>query len=199
MSNPTKDTKKFRNLVDRINRTNDKFEEADADKKRLMVAKDVLRLLDAKAVAAIHNIYVELDQVPDKFTGRGGFQVSDLFKSIKTPTCNVCAIGGAMVAATMRLNDVSTWCNSVLEDSFDEHEEGGMSARAVEVFGKDLLRRMETAFERGSFGYHRLKSANGRLRAIYQNLVDNRGARFTNYRGVSELWPEVCNRYEYDV
>jgi hypothetical protein len=57
-----------------------------------------------------------------------------------------------------------------------------MSARAREVFTNSLLELMEKAFEGGDFGYGKLNQGTSRLRAIYQNLIDNKGQRFTRYR-----------------
>jgi hypothetical protein len=109
-----------------------------------------------------------------------------------------------MVTSTLRLNDVSVSKSNLTaeygslryfgynseDDDFDGNTEDQMSARARDVFPEDLLRDMEQAFENGAYGYHRLKSAKGRLVAIYQNLVENKGKTFTYYKGETVVYPD---------
>jgi len=199
MSSSKNKNNDFNDFVKSIENSNERFAKASSAQKIVMVAKDVLKLLALKRITSSRGSYVETGFIDEAlFKGsaakRGKFSdivsASELFKLPELPECTVCAIGGAMVAATMRLNDCDVNVSgNIVCDYYSYGNPVGMSARADEVFGDELLREMESAFEQGTFEYHRLKSDSGRLKAIYENLVENKGKKFTFYKGVSEVWP----------
>jgi hypothetical protein len=191
----------FKKLVKSIERSNKTFQKADQAKKIMMVAKDVLALLDLKRIEAQHGYYVGMPNVSAAY--EPNCQVSDLLKMPDFPACSVCALGAGMIASTLRLNDVvveglDRKCqtnyiefvgyfdadNSIDHNSIDL----GMSKRAIQVFSYFLLRYMELAFEDGEYEYDRVARGKARLRAIYKNLVNNKGKHFTCYRSKANVW-----------
>lgn len=180
----------FKALVTRIEKSNEKFAKATQDQRILMVAKDVLSLLDLERIKAQWGRYFSMDtsKLPEKMTSKK-CEVSKLLKMPELPACNVCAIGGAMMASTLRLNKVKVDASYCVEEVYNEGETGTMSERAEDVFPAEMLKCMEDAFEGGDFGYARLVKVETRLRAIYQNLVDNKGKCFTHYRSQRVVYP----------
>lgn len=184
----------FQKLVKTIERSNDKFSQASRSQKILMVARDVLKMLELNRIQATKGSYVVIPALQQEGEEKkGSCQLSDILKMPELPTCNVCAIGGAMVATTLRLNKVKVDCQKVFgrgflyQDREDRSDKGlsfktdyDMSIRTESVFPNILLRVMESAFEIGSFGYE--TETDSRLRNIYQNLVDNKGRKFTWYK-----------------
>ena len=186
---------KFKAFVRSVERSNVKFAKATQDERIVMVARDVLALLGLGRIEAEHSVYVDTYLAEYRPPKAEGCQVSDLLKDPQMPTCQVCAIGGAMIAATLRLNrvpfepDPSGDLSGVFNVN-SEAEPDTMAARASDVFPTELLRTMENAFEDGDFNYSAMHSSAGRLRAIYQNLIDNKGKRFTGYRRAEVAWPD---------
>jgi hypothetical protein len=180
----------FKNLVKRIQRSNKKFESATPAQKIVMVAQDVLALLDLNRIKATHGTYVQLPKGVEKVKAKedGTCSMQDVFKMSELPACDVCGIGAALLSCTLRLNQVEvdqayvragTYFGYNSADCGDKDDQ--ISARAREVFPHRLLREMEQAFENGSFDYYQVKTPKARLRAIYQNLIDNKGC-FTCYK-----------------
>src|ERR1700729_3822837 len=93
---------KFQKLVTSIERTNQSFKNAGQAKRIVMVATDVLAMLSLRRLSAVQGYYVTLPTGPHE----GLRDVSEFLKLPKLPACTVCAIGAAMVAATVRLNNV---------------------------------------------------------------------------------------------
>jgi hypothetical protein len=119
-----------------------------------------------------------------------------LLKLPKLPACDVCAIGAGMVAATLRLDDVALDPNFRTTANFFSggtteyvNMEHGMSQRALDVFPNALLRNMERAFEHNEYGYTMIGDEDC-LRAIYQNLVKNKGKKFTRHDTGSVIWSQ---------
>lgn len=184
--------KKFVELVSSIEKSNRAFKKASPSKKIVMVARDVIALIKLERLEVKHGVYVIMSGI-DKFSPET--QVQDIIKMPTLPACQVCAIGGAMVAATLRLNQVQVgdivaehtssigvFFNYSSPDFQYDNAECGMSNRATDIFPHRLLREMEDAFERGYYGYDFFSYAKDRLIAIYQNLIDNEGKKFTEYR-----------------
>lgn len=192
----TKKTK-FQKAVARIERSNKTFKRAGQATKIMMVAEDVLAMLDARRLNATEGTYVQLPPEPEK--GKRCDDLSDFLKLPRLPACDVCAIGAAMVASTIRLDHVPVERNEFTDImkndiSFVEYVEengisGNMSKQALAVFPEPLLREMEEAFENQSYGYS-MRGARARLRAIYANLIKNKGKKFTQARDDNDVvWP----------
>lgn len=187
---------RFQKLIARIERSNKTFKKAGQAKKILMVAQDVLDLLSLKRINAYSGFYVQMPALPTKVEGLK--DISEFLKLPRLPACDVCAIGAGMVAATIRLNHVPIAKNeddAVQFSASFNHPDGpdkfsvGMSDRAREVFPQVLLRDMESAFEHNDYGYDQ-DTDEDRLKAIYGNLVKNKGKKFTTDCAKGET-PEV--------
>jgi len=181
----------FQNLKRRVQRSNAKFQAATQDQKILMVAQDVLTLLSASRIKAGTGDYVRMNTTQlnlQKLQHEGQVEVADILKLPDLQACKVCAIGAGMLATTLRLDQAKVkfdpdnpYCREYFgylpHPSTDA--EGMMSSNAISVFGKSLLRRMEEAFEYHDYGYDRYLLPRSRMKAIYKNLIDNQGKRFT--------------------
>lgn len=193
---PTKT--KFQQLVKRIEGSNKAFAKASKAQKIVIVAKDVLAILAARRIKAVTGTYVSLERVPQAHLD-GLKDMSELMKLPSLPACNVCAIGAAMFATTLRLDHVPIESyNSCSGPGFDDlsadYSEGDscgmtsdMSERARDVFPHSLLRCMEYAFEEREHGYNKT-AASGRLKDIYTNLVKNKGKKFTDRKTGEVVW-----------
>lgn len=193
---PTKT--KFQQLVKRIEGSNKAFAKASKAQKIVIVAKDVLAILAARRIKAVTGTYVSLEMIP-RARLEGLKDMSELMKLPSLPACNVCAIGAAMFATTLRLDHVPIESYHDCDDlSFDnlsaDYSEADrlglttdMSNRARDIFPHDLLRRMEVAFEESEYGYNKT-AASGRLKDIYTNLVENKGKKFTHRRTGAVVW-----------
>jgi hypothetical protein len=204
-----KSNKQFTTFVKSVERSNTKFQQANRHQKIVMVSKDVLMMLELKRIKAQTGTYVEIPAAPGITLEKddAGFltytdsndkcSVQDILKMPELPACTVCAIGGAMLGTTLRLNKVnadklsayhgiSMWYGHDMLGTADTQA----SKRANSVFGTKLLRYMEEAFESNNYGYVRLSTHN-RLIAIYQNLIDNKGKRFTWYKDKTRVVFEI--------
>jgi hypothetical protein len=204
-----KSNKQFTTFVKSVERSNTKFQQANRHQKIVMVSKDVLKMLELKRIKAQTGTYVEMPPAPGITLEKddAGFltytdadnkcSVQDILKMPDLPACTVCAIGSAMLGSTLRLNKVnasktaayhgiSMWYDYDAVGTTDTQA----SKRANSVFGTQLLRYMEEAFESNNYGYVHLSTHN-RLIAIYQNLIDNKGKRFTWYEDKTRVVFEV--------
>ncbi len=162
-----------------------------------MVARDVLALLDARRIRATHGEYFSLPMCKSIQMDSGAFEtvsLKDVLEEPETPACNVCAIGASMYASTLRLNKVEAPVGILrtglslffrTPSSQDSTMSNGTSANAIRVFGLPLLCRMEDAFECGHYGYGGVRKGAPRLRAIYRNIIKNKGTRLTNFNSKS--------------
>ena len=202
-TDPKNVRRRFVALCKRIDKSNKAFERADRYERIAMVARDVLALLDMRKIDACHGTYVQVD-VPRESQNSVPKKFDDLLKLPNLPACNVCAIGGAMVAATLRFDSVPTpkkrpydeegTLSSANASYYDPDEScnatsESMSKQARKVFPNVLLRKMEEAFEYGYYDYGFLPAGEERFRAIYQNLVDNDGKFTRRNRNDDVVWP----------
>ena len=196
-TDPKNVRRRFLHLCKSIDKSNKAFERADRFDKIVLVARDVLALLDMRKINACHGTYVQID-LP-KASSELPKKLDDLLKLPNLPSCDVCAIGAAMVASTLRLDHVRTpkdnteyGINAGYADPGDKYDatDDEMSRQARKAFTHVLLKEMEQAFECGAYGYGSLDRGEARLRAIYQNLIDNNG-RFTRHDDKTlQVWPK---------
>jgi len=179
--------KRFAALCKRIEASNDAFKVASPAERVLAVARDVLSMLDAGRLRATHGLYVS-GKLPGGVDGyeQRGKDLSEILRLPKLPPCRVCAIGAAMVACTLRLDEVkfgevADSFGPTFGESYVFYRDDRMTGNAREVFSADLLAAMEHAFESGSYGYKSVRMGEARMRAIYDNLVKNRGRKFTTH------------------
>lgn len=185
----------------------ERFKKANKQRKRVMIAEDVLAQLRTKRFVAEQGTFVG---------DLGAFLEEDeLNKDLKTicrsePQCNVCAIGGMFVSAVefhnkLKVSDVS------LEFDYKEY-----SNYLSKWFEKDQLKLIEIAFEDGNgavrvnnskthkaasefFGdlQHELDNHNGmidlylgadeKMRLIMENIVRNKGTFVPEQKPMLEI------------
>jgi hypothetical protein len=188
--------KKYLKLVKSIEESNAQFKAATKAEKIAIIANDVLQLLVLRRLRVVHGRYVDMklprsfkkqvmkeeekDFVP-QFTSKP-FEISKVLKMPDMPRCDVCAIGSVMVASTIRLNNVEQCDTDIANLSYeDDGDPGTMSGNAQKIFPPKLLRAMECAFEQGKYGYGKTRRGEERLKTIYQNLLGNKGEKFTAF------------------
>ena len=186
----------------RIRDRNYRFRKMPRDKQRVMIAKDVLELLDAEKIVAHPGTYLGLDEsVSQKYWGGEEWDDGDgsykeieaipdadkvqLHKLIEeSPTCEVCGIGACFVAAVRRADQATV--GDLKCGSNDRY----MRRYLSQWFSRSEISEIEVAFEQSTvfarglpfsravaaveFG-RRYNDDNERLRAIFQNIVDNGG------------------------
>ncbi len=157
---------------------------------RVAIAKDVLAALDAKKITASAGTYGVLDlknPVRDFSVG-----VREILPDLKH--CNVCALGAAAIALVGRENHlaVNTY-PGVTEIRLDDYHYRSLLR---EYFSGEQLAMIESAFESANYAhkenlsyqnegilnsvYYSKHIPNGnvssvRMRAIFQNIIDNNG------------------------
>ncbi len=171
---------------DRIDKANAEFEQMTRPQRAVAVAKDALKLLDAGRIEAAHDYASGGPNVGD----RAGTTVDLQALLANDPReCRACGIGALFIAKALKFNgvrlNVSRFANrpfSLLGQTvFREDVVRGLR----KAFTAKELRRIECAFER-AFDHARDADIAGinafaklgdsdRLRAIFANIVRNRG------------------------
>jgi len=204
MSTVELDFKWARDARKKISKTNKKFLEASPAKKRVMAAKDLIKLLAGGFIKSSQGAYLVIGSSNEEpLVVEHNTQLQDLFLDPKTfPDCTVCAIGGALLVCA-RLGDKmevgeTNGGHGVELNGEDQEDIGGgwnRSKQAVEIFGGDRLARMESSFEHGSGTCDMLSDVSDstlRLFGIYENIILNKGeykpssAQGTDYECVKE-------------
>lgn len=191
-------------LKKQVVRRNARFDKASRAVKRVMVAEDVLQQLRMKKYTAAHGIYFRISD--DRLEECGGSVVNpenggpeaavsraDVSSAINALGCNVCAIGAAF-ASVVRLDDRLKIGKLMADSEYGSHLSaevtftGIMQRKAQSVFPHDLLREMESAFEQGYYGYGEVEGGGAkRMRAIFKNIIANKGRKFTSYRANNRM------------
>lgn len=157
---------------------------AEAKLTAVDLAKDVLRLLDAKSIKAQSGYYCTL---PDSWTYKSGTSVQEHLRSNPKDPCGVCALGSLFMSFVDRHNQVSMPDNWV-----GLNYDATMIEKLSPYFSMKQLVMIETAFEgtlisargvavEGDWIYQCKKFLDAyydkdrRLRAIMQNIIDNGG------------------------
>lgn len=172
------------------------FKKLPRRKQRLLIAKDVLKRLATKQLKPQQSVWV----VPTADAKIGG-SLQEYVKAKKP--CQVCALGGIMASFAGFANAMNFRTNG-WGDPVVWFQGQGIRNRLTKIFGGAQLRNIEAAFEKGNglFRYDRFpgakidektwqitspeiekikkfsrryKSAKGRFRAIFQNIVKNKG------------------------
>lgn len=143
------------------------------------LAKDVLRLLDAKKIKAREGLYMGLhDKMYDNWDVVKDRSMQRALRAADWKPCEVCAIGALFVAEVDKRNALTLERANGM-DSLD------MASKLADIVGEPALRKIEAAFE-GSNPccsrhatdqtvefYRRYKTDRGRLRAIMQNIIEH--------------------------
>lgn len=191
--------------IKRINyntqRRNKEFGKLTPSKKRVKIAKDVLKYLKAKQIKAIQGTYFDA-KVKTKSSVTSETKCGDLLSSLEN--CNVCAIGGLFVGLldkngilNSKLSTVPAFTDHfwVEEDKEErlfslELQDAEMRETLEKYFSEAQLDLIESAFEECSMGssnrnesaliraidFGRCYEDNGkRLEAIMMNIAHNNG------------------------
>ncbi len=155
------------------------FEKLSRAEQRVAVARDVLLQLDERKLVARSQQYLSLSYRQTPINGErfefsephdlaSQFAGDDPNRALGNQ-CNVCAIGAAFVSLARRRGSASF-------DDIQELAESGQATYAMDVFPDVMLGDMEYYFELYD-NKRRMRhlSAEARLRAIMQNIIDNGG------------------------
>lgn len=180
---------KIRKQNKRIRDRNYRFRKMPLERQRITIAKDVLELLETEKVIAQSGTYMELDSdIEEKYwddwstAPEAPVQLHELIE--RSETCEVCGIGACFVAAVRRNDQVEA------SDMSGASDDDFMRSYLESWFTKDQIELIEAAFEESSRFYKgpsrklgqrasdfgkRYDSDEERMRAIFQNIVDNGG------------------------
>jgi|GEM_PF-2108353 hypothetical protein len=170
-----------------------RFEMASPGGKRVIIAKDVLKQLDAGRYGASVGAYVRIPIYNNGFYADKADDIQSNFNKVKT--CSVCAIGSCLMSITHFKNKLK-FRDVIFQSSLHGEAKELMS----KYFTPRQLSMIEIAFEkryssgfsnyaRGAFGYipsqdeidasllfgSKIYSDTKRLRAIMQNIITNKG------------------------
>lgn len=161
-------------------------------KGRVAVAQDVLKLLKAKKVKARTGSYLGISTSDYEATSKCK-DLRGVLRKIKS--CEACALGSMLVSVVRKDNDFpmtgDTFCDWLSGGGKILDDEERMRKRLGELFSPEQLALIECAFERRDqfatddsvpseigdavdFG-HGYDTATDRLKAIMQNIIDNKG------------------------
>lgn len=176
---------------------NQVFERASREGRLVLIAKDVIGMFCARRIKVkFNNAYVEFPTKLSRDLVGSLTTDSDLANIVEQmPACTVCGIGGAMLAHLLIKDGVSLFQENraVLLNIYGRDrvllDRNSATARSLrQDMPPTLLDCIEDAFEYGVYGYHKYKGAGGRFIAIYENLVENKGKKFTSPDHGNEVW-----------
>lgn len=161
---------KLKKIYERIRKTNTRFAKATPEKKRVMIARDILFQLDLRRLVP-SSTYFDQDDATNASRINTGAEVRDVFKQM--PECNVCGIGSCFVAAIDRADDLT--CKKAID-------RGGFAARSMQVaylvklgiFTSDHLDSIECCFESDQ------KNQKRRLRRMMERIIERKGVMEKN-------------------
>ncbi len=172
MAKAKKWLKGLKKLTEASNRA---YAKMTPEQKRVTIAKDVLKALEADQIVAEHGEYfdgglieaLKVDESKHPLDGHATESLQTLLP--KLPACHVCAKGALFVACVSRQNAVKV--GDGMRCGSDQ-----LSRQLQGVFSTDQLQLIENAFE-GFGGYYRIKgrSAKERMAKIMRNVIENNG------------------------
>ncbi len=168
----TKKTTAVSRFFASIKRGNAAFAKMTKARKRVAIARDVIKALDAKAIVGEHGTYLAsyrktgehawYDQISLKAEDNPSASTQDLLPVI--PACHVCAKGALFVCTVGRRNQVTAkqareqnWYGDSLSKSL-----GG-------IFSGSQLDLIESYFENG------MRSGRTDMKAVMENIIKNKG------------------------
>jgi hypothetical protein len=162
-----------------------KFQAASPAEKRVLIAKDVLAQMATKRIRPIYGKWLDGMNVLDKY-GNVDFS-KQLDQSIKDSStgCSACAAGAIFACAVLRKDAITVGEAGYDDDGGGVYDGGNIWSYLRGIFPAEMLDRIETAFEMDGGAQHAgekyasfkpgIKSPNGRMKAIMQNIIKNRG------------------------
>lgn len=188
----TKTTTRQRELA-RIAAKQRRFDAANAAQKRVMIARDVLELLETAAAfrkGVTRGIYVELKVAPEDAKDPKQIQYA-LYQPETYQGCGVCALGACFVSAVRLGNKYTPSEEEFVCDRFAPDYGGQFWDHLEKYFAKEQMALIEAAFELGMANYEDWASeealeaaatfadedepAHVVLERIMKNIIKNRG------------------------
>lgn len=177
-------------LDEAIKKRNENFSSMSKMEKRTEIAKDVIASLNAKKYIAERGTYLDMF---DKSNPRKGQYGEDLGCRLtkdninkETTVCHVCAIGSVFTSFAMKtktplssssdamlrsMNSIFSKTEMrILEMLFEGHVIDDVTFDKLSKEQKKIIRQYGSQFKKASKG-----SADRRLRAIMNNIIDNEG------------------------
>lgn len=187
---------KLDKLIARVKRTNAEYKTLTRAEKRVMIARDVIAALRAKALDAKEGSYVYIDttRTTERYWG-GTYETNVYNKFLKDsdqsesfqkllpslPDCKVCAKGAIFVCAVARQNKVET----AKADDVREFEGEALSENLRGIFSARQLDLIEAEFEREDMQFtlgpgwepvmKEREDPTERMIAIMKNIIRNKG------------------------
>lgn len=145
----------------------DDLTDAQRMKLRVLLARDVLKLMEAKKIKAKSGVYVDLGTRYSRLSRRT-VDIQDVIEKAKQP-CKVCLLGAAMLAFAHRHDEVTAGSRLISrEECVDPLER---------LFSPVELAQLEAAFE--GWGPSDLldgeENDDRRLTGIMKNVIANKG------------------------
>ncbi len=169
------------NLNSIIKTHNKLFKAATKAEKRVLIAKDVLKMLSNKKIIAGRGIFTNVFEFDPEL---GGESFQTLLLGKDKVKCECCALGGLMTSCIGYVNDMT------LDESHSELKwSGGTSIAARKLqnfFSFEQLKLIEQAFEEGQ-GYYFSQpnkkavsfaenlNPTAALKKIMKNIIENNG------------------------
>ncbi len=163
-----------------IRRSNKKFDSSSKAEKRVMIAKDILKLLKAEVVSGKAGEYVEFNSMPFFYDDQAQGHLHNI------PKCEVCGIGGIAYAYILRKNN----CTIGEMDTLGS----GDILKMVKIFPKRQMNLIESAFEQwDSFDNGRNKKVPAFERAYYFRSNNNcpKHKRGTNNKALELIMKNI--------
>jgi hypothetical protein len=151
----------------KIEKANAKFQALSDKKKRIAIAKDVLKQVEAEKYLPTVGIYFYIDLGADVDPVPRGADVQKVLRS-SNAKCEVCAVGAAFASAA-RLGNNLFYKTSREAIAMDRIFEGHVDSMEHAFEGCDSSNTREKMF------FKKYKDAADRLVAIFQNIIDNDG------------------------
>lgn len=143
-------------LTQYVEKTNAAFVAASPEEKRVMIAKDVIKRLDAKNLIAKQGEVVELITNPPLSTNYFNEPFQQIINNKET-SCKVCGKGAMLCAYIGRVNkfsfgDTKKWDNGYYHDKISHRDTfDKVHPKLEEIFTIQQIDLIETAFEGGSY------------------------------------------------
>lgn len=160
-----------------MNAKQEAFAKLRPEEQRVAIAKDVIKQLRLKTLKAEHGTYLNLDKAAEV---NGDAQLCDVIDGQK---CEVCALGGMMIASVLLANELKV--SEVWWGGDRLYGIGGEACLSYlsRFFPYEQLKEIEAAFEGWTEAEHRrvkqfrpkLHGATKRLTAVMKNIIANNG------------------------
>ncbi len=167
------------NLSKQIIARNKAYDAASPARKRVMLAEEVLRLIEIRTADPIYGTYMARDAA-----GISTMESAQPHIAMGNIRCKVCAKGAMFLAGVSFKNQLTIGelsmgfmgdvvsCNRTAHDKDDKLE-------LVALFGEETLDQIESDFENGYYKGE-LQTADTQLARIMKNIIANRG----RYKGI---------------